>query len=132
VIGNGHRSDEDLSIIYDGECPFCSQFVTFYRIRSNVKQLKLIDARNHPTLIEAYRSRGYEINDGMLVLWNDEVYHGAEAMRLLARLSSNDGAFNKINRWTFGSAKVGTHTYPIFVALRKLALRLLGRSELKG
>ena len=68
-----------------------------YRLRNNLKHVKLIDARESPSLVEHYRARGYEINDGMLVLWRGEVHHGAEAMQLLAQLSDRRGAFNKAN-----------------------------------
>lgn len=125
-------SSDCLSVIYDGECPFCSRYVSLYRLRSNVKQVRLIDARENRSLVESYRARGYEINDGMLVLWGGAVYHGARAMQVLAQLSSERGTFNTINKWIFGSPKLGEYAYPIFVRLRKIALKLLNKSELKS
>ena len=121
-----------LSIIYDGECPFCSAFTALYRLKSNVGCVELLNAREDALLTEEYRARGYDINDGMLVLWAGQVYYGAEAMHLLSSLSGEKGGFNKLNRWAFGRQKVASRVYPVFVCVRKLALALLGRRQLRG
>ncbi|CAN0407117.1 unnamed protein product, partial [Scytosiphon promiscuus] len=33
-------------IVYDGECPFCSQYVKMLRIHESVGTVRLIDARS--------------------------------------------------------------------------------------
>ncbi len=38
--------NDGISIIYDGECPFCSSFMSIVRVKKSVGDVRLIDARN--------------------------------------------------------------------------------------
>ncbi|MGO7741138.1 DCC1-like thiol-disulfide oxidoreductase family protein, partial [Rhizobium johnstonii] len=51
-------------IVYDGDCPFCSKFVKFQRLRSAIGEVILIDARSDPGLVVAFQSRGMSLDDG--------------------------------------------------------------------
>lgn len=116
-----------LQIVYDGECPFCSNFVELYRIRATVGSVELVDARERPDLVSDFSRRGLEINDGMIALWQGQTYYGADSVTLLSMLSSEKGAFAALNRLLFRNHKVAGFIYPLMVWGRKLALRLLGR-----
>ena len=54
-------------LLYDGECPACSSYVAFSRLRRLRPSLKVLDARGEPALVEELRGRGYEINEGMVM-----------------------------------------------------------------
>lgn len=119
--------DDVLRIVYDGECPFCSRFVALYRIRENVGRVELVDARQHPEMVQDLRARGYEINDGMIAIWRGRYYYGEESASLMAMLSAESGAFARINRMLFTNPRLAAKVYPVLVRGRKLALALLGR-----
>jgi predicted DCC family thiol-disulfide oxidoreductase YuxK len=118
----------DISVVYDGECPFCSSYVTLYRIRERAKQVHLIDARSasHPILDEVRRA-GLDLDEGMAVKFNGRFYHGAAAMNILAILGSNGTLFNRLNGALFRHPHLARFLYPMLVRGRWIVLRLLGR-----
>ena len=116
-----------LPVIYDGDCPFCNRFAKFYAIRSNAGDIELINAREKPVLVHELRSKGMEINDGMVVIWRGHHYHGAEGMCLLSRLGAESGAFTMLNNFLFCNKYVAGTIYPALAAGRRLILLLLRR-----
>lgn len=119
--------DDVLRIIYDGECPFCSQFVALYRIRQNVGQVQLIDARTNPDVVADILNRGYNLDDGMIAVWQGHYYYGQESVSLMAMLSEERGMFARLNRLLFVNPAVAARIYPLLVKGRKVVLRMLGR-----
>lgn len=107
-----------LSIVYDGQCPFCSRYVQLVRLRERFS-VSLIDAR-----AERERAAGYglDLNEGMIVDLDGAVYHGAAAVALLSRLARAPGPLSLP-----GVAKVA---YPVMRFVRNLTLRVLGREPL--
>lgn len=116
-----------LSIIYDGECPFCAAFVKLYAVRKKVGEIELINARERPDLVQELRARGMEINEGMVVIWQKHHYYGADAMRLLSMLGSDTGIFRVLNRILFHNRNVAAAVYPLLATCRRLVLSLLRR-----
>ena len=121
-------ASDTLQILYDGDCPFCSNFVALYRIKENVGNVELTNVRERPDLVKDVRAMGYEINDGMIAIWQNKHYYGADAVSLMSMLSADKGAFAKLNRAMFTNPKVAGAVYPVLVRGRKLALKLMGRS----
>jgi predicted DCC family thiol-disulfide oxidoreductase YuxK len=118
----------ELWVVYDGECPFCSSYVRLYRIREHTKQVHLIDARTSHPIMEEIRQRNLNLDEGMAVKLDDRFYHGAEAIQLLAILGSGDTIFNRLNQALFRRPRLARRLYPLLVRGRLLTLRLLGRT----
>jgi len=116
-----------LSVIYDGECPFCAAFVKLYALRKNIGEIELIDARTKPDLVRELRTQGMEINEGMVVIWQGHYYHGANAMHLLSILSADRGFFGGLNKFLFRNRNAAEVVYPVLATGRRVALSLLGR-----
>lgn len=124
-----NRSDR-LSIIYDGECPFCANFVKLYAIRKKVAEVELIDARLQPGLVQELRSRGMDINEGMIVIWQGHYYFGAAGMHLLSVLGTEDGIFGVFNQLLFYNKRIAGLIYPALAAGRRITLSLLRRKPI--
>lgn len=122
------EQDNPVFIVYDGQCPFCSQYVRLLRLRTTVPSIQLIDARveNRPDLMPS----DAHLDDGMLVWIGDEWYQGADAMHRLALMSSRANWFNKINYRMFKSPYLSRVFYPILRFFRNLTLLVLGREKL--
>lgn len=121
---------EGLQIVYDGECPFCSRFVTLYKAKSVVGTVDLIDAREDHPAVRLVKSRGLNLDEGMAVLWDGQVYHGADAIHFMAMVGAESSVFNRLNKLIFRSKPLARALYPWMVAGRNLTLRLLGRKSI--
>ena len=60
-------------IVYDGECPFCSQYVKMLRIRESVGTVRLIDARSSDETAIFARGK-YDMDQGMAARIGGEWY----------------------------------------------------------
>jgi predicted DCC family thiol-disulfide oxidoreductase YuxK len=119
-----------LSIIYDGECPFCANFVKLYAIRKKVTEVELIDARGQRGLVQELRAQGMDINEGMVVVWQGHCYFGAAGMHLLSVLGTEAGIFGVFNRLLFQNRRVAGLIYPALAAGRRITLSLLRRKPI--
>lgn len=124
-------SKRRLTVIYDGDCPFCSRYVRLCRLRESF-DVDLVDARAHPDLVVELRSKGYDLDAGIVVQVEEGgAHHGAEAMWLLSTLSSKNGLWNRFFAAVFRNRRLAGILYPVLRAGRNLTLRLLGRKPLR-
>lgn len=126
----GETSGE-LSIIYDGHCPFCSRYVRLVRLREALGNVQLIDARSGHALARMLVERGYDLNEGMALIDGDDIYYGDDCINRLALMSTGSGVFNRINAAIFRSKTCSRLLYPIMKAGRRLVLFILGRKKIE-
>jgi predicted DCC family thiol-disulfide oxidoreductase YuxK len=120
-----------ITVIYDGDCPFCASYVSMMRLREAVGEVVLVNAREGDARVRAVQKAGYDLDTGMVVLWRDEVFFGDGAVHLLATLSSGkDGLFDRIQRAAFANPRRAARLYPVLAAGRRLFLRLVGRKPI--
>jgi predicted DCC family thiol-disulfide oxidoreductase YuxK len=118
------------TLIYDGECPFCSRYARYVRLKRAVGELKLIDARNGGAEVDKAKSHGLDLDKGMVLIVGDKYYDGAACLNRVALMSSRSDTFNRLNFFLFRSEYLSRLSYPMLRAGRNLALRLLGRSRM--
>ena len=117
-------------ILYDGDCPFCTNYVTLVKLREAIGPIDLLNAREHPELVAEYTQKGYNLDKGMILKLEGEVYFGADCIHSLALLSTQSDAFNKITSFIFSSPCLSRCLYPVLRCGRNLTLRLLGRRSI--
>ena len=117
-------------LVYDGQCPFCSRYVRYVRLRESVKPLHLVDAREGGPVVEEIQRAGFDLNAGMVLKMGGRYYHGPDCIHALAMLSSPSSLFNKINAAIFRSPQLSRWLYPGLRAGRNAALRILGRGQI--
>jgi predicted DCC family thiol-disulfide oxidoreductase YuxK len=133
LLQANHRARRALTmitIIYDGDCPLCADYMRRLRLVETCGVVELVDARAASPLTRSYWARGYNIDEGMIVVIGETVFYGAEAVTTLARLSSNSTLFNKIQHWALSRGTISRLAYPLMKICRRLALRLRGRKAL--
>src|SRR5688572_4535566 len=124
------RSPRENWLLYDGDCPFCSRYVAYVRLREAAGPVTLADARSHPELLAEALQHAYDLDEGMLLKLDGRYYHGADCINALALLTTPSGIFNRLNRALFRSKAVSRLAYPVLRAGRNLALKLLGREQI--
>ena len=118
---------DSITIIYDGECPLCRNYVKFATLKEHISAIDLIDARDaEHRIVSQVIDQGYNLDQGMVVLYADETYYGAEAVHLLALLSSKRRLFNQINHWVLRSKFRAKLLYPLLRLGRRIVLTLKG------
>jgi predicted DCC family thiol-disulfide oxidoreductase YuxK len=119
---------DDVTLIYDGECPVCTAYSC--NVDAGPARLNRINARSSNPEVRKAIEAGIDLDDGMVVLHQGRLYHGAEAMHRMALLSPKSGLRNRLNRLMFGNLAVARATYPFLRAGRNALLRLLGRKKI--
>jgi predicted DCC family thiol-disulfide oxidoreductase YuxK len=118
---------DGITIIYDGQCPFCTSYVSMMRLRETAGPVELVDARSgDPRVAEAVEA-GLDLDRGMVVIWKGRKFFGEDAVHLLATLSDPRGFMNAVQRALFGSPRRAALLYPLLARGRRLFLRVVGR-----
>lgn len=124
----------DVWFVYDGDCPICTTAANALRIRQAVGNLHLLNARvqhGHP-LLQEIKSKGFNLDEGMVIKFQDTCYHGADALHIMALLGTGQGWFNRMNAWLFRSKCFSGFCYPAMRAARNFALRIKGVPQLRN
>ena len=121
-----NRNPEDLWLVYDGECPLCTTWCKRARVRDAVGNLHLVDARVPGPLMDEITALGLDIDQGMVLKFQDVIYYGPDAIRMVTLLSTPAGWFNRLNAWFFGTPARANFWYPVGKAFRNLTLKVLG------
>ncbi|MDP5307439.1 DCC1-like thiol-disulfide oxidoreductase family protein [Paracoccus spongiarum] len=121
-----------ITIIYDGQCPFCASYVAMMRLRETVGPVALLDARGGDPRVAAALRSGLDLDAGMVAIWQGRQFHGPEAVHLLAVLSGPAGLLNGLQRRLFLSPRRAARVYPLLARGRRLFLRLSGRPPISG
>lgn len=123
---------QELLLVYDRECPACNAYCQVVRIRESVGNLKIFDARQNSEVMNEITSQGLDIDQGMVLKTGDQLYYGADAIHVLALLSSRSGIFNRLNYWMFKSKRVSSVLYPLLRFCRNLLLKALGKTKINN
>lgn len=124
----------EVWFIYDGDCPLCTMAANALQIRKAVGPLHLLNAREengHPVLLQI-QSKGLNLDEGMVILFQDTYYHGADALHVMALLGTGQGWFNRLNAWLFRSQILSALCYPAMRTVRNIALRIKGVPPLRN
>ncbi|MEM8493271.1 MAG: DCC1-like thiol-disulfide oxidoreductase family protein [Pseudomonadota bacterium] len=122
------------ALIYDGDCPMCSQYVRMLRLKSSIGSVRLVNARSDDSaeqlLVQDLHRAGYDLNQGMVFIHGSKLFYGDECVHRLALLSSRHGILNRINAALFRSPILSRLLYPVLKCGRLLLLRLLGKKPI--
>ncbi len=122
---------DELALIYDGECPVCTAYSCSVDVDSGkASGVRRINARSDDALVQQAKDAGVDLDEGMVVVHQGKMYHGADALNVMARLAPERGLGNRLNRMLFSNRTVSRLSYPFLRAGRNLLLRMLGRKKI--
>lgn len=117
-------------VVYDGDCPFCSEYVKLLRLREAVGKVEPVNARDDHPAARYATAKGVDLNQEMALILRGEVFSGPDCMHRLALMSTGAGAFNAVMAKVFASPQLSRALYPILRAGRNLTLRLMRRTPI--
>lgn len=123
---------DEIWLVYDGDCPFCSASARMVRIKQAVGRLHILNAReaaDHPLMSEI-AAQQLDLNQGIVVRFQDRLYHGRDALLLLALIGSETGWLNRLNVALFRNKRTVDFAYPFLRGVRNLALKTLGKKPI--
>ena len=113
----------NYTFIYDGECPFCNHFAELLEIKSKITNIKIIDGRKNLNLINSLLSKGYDLDKGAILLKDEEIFHGAEAINTICNQIDNpSSSLLLLLSAVFKSNKRTKVLFPLLVRARRFAL----------
>ncbi len=86
----------------------------------------LLNARLKDRTVESYWQQGFDLDEGMIAVWDGQAYYGADAVSLLARLADPSDVFNRLHQWLNARPMMARLFYPVFKRARRVALALKG------
>jgi predicted DCC family thiol-disulfide oxidoreductase YuxK len=117
-----------IIIVYDGECPFCTDFVRLMTLRANVGPVSLVDARtSDEPIVRKLQDRGYNLDEGMVAIYGDAIYYGSEAVFVISGLSANTTWRGRMVSRLLRDPARARRAYPFLKFGRRVVLKLLGR-----
>lgn len=123
--------DQDVTwIVYDGDCPFCAQYMKLVRLRETIGKVKLQNAREDHPVVRFVRAKGIDLNQEMAMVKGDDVIAGHDVIHRLALLSTGSGFFNGLMSKMFASKGLTRFMYPIMRTGRNTTLFLMGRKKI--
>jgi len=125
-------SDDEWWLVYDWQCPACDMYCHLLCIGEAEGQFRLVDARDNPEVMKEITARGLDIDQGMVLKMNHQLYFGADAIHKLALIASPSTVFNRFNTWIFRSRRRAELLYPVLRACRNFLLKLLGRTKINN
>lgn len=123
---------EEFVLLYDKECPVCNNYWKLMRIRKDVGQLRIINARENSEIRNEVSKMGFDIDKGIVLKMNNKFYFGSDAVHAIALISSNSGLFNKLSYWVFKSKTRSYYLYPLLRMCRKLLLKILSKKKINN
>ena len=125
-------SENKLVLVYDDDCPVCSNYVQMLRIRESIGELKLVNARDGGELVDEITAKGINLDQGMVLIMDGRTYYNSDTIHALALISSPSGIVNRFNYWIFKSKYRSYFLYPILRFLRGVLLTILGKKKLNN
>jgi len=115
-----------LTLVYDGGCPFCRHFAHRSELMGGLPDLVIRDGRSDHELRAMLRNKGFNLSNGAVLMDEDQIWHGSEAISMLCRhLSPSDPLLRLLNGLFKDSGRAGLF-YPGLLMARQIALGLRG------
>jgi predicted DCC family thiol-disulfide oxidoreductase YuxK len=115
-----------VTIVYDGACPFCSDYVRYQDLRARAETVELVDARADSRALDRYGILAEDLEDGMVVIVDGVAHRGAAAVHALSKLSRTP------RKWWIAAVAVASRPlavsrllYPVLKLGRRIALTVL-------
>ncbi len=116
---------DEIIVYYDGECPFCQNYSEYLYLKNNYS-FQILDARQYPEKMKEFYQMGYDINTGMILSYNNQLFVGRKAVNKIGKLSHKIRLKDKILDAILSNRYGMIILYPLIKGMRRLVLLFLG------
>lgn len=116
-----------MVVVYDGDCPFCRNYVRLMALKESVGDVDIVDARSGSSVVRYLTERGYDLDEGMAAIYGKKVYFGSDAVILISSLSQDRSWLARTIAVLLREPRRAQFLYPWMKAGRRLLLRMLGK-----
>ena len=118
---------QKLTLYYDKQCPFCSKYANFLKLKENF-EITLKDARQNLDEISLI-CENLNINDGFVVVYKNECFQGAMALAFLNSAVDKTTFLGKLHFLFRYDNLFSNLLYKLFFIWRKIILFILGKNS---
>lgn len=116
-----------INLYYDEECPFCKKYSKYIELRKKY-DIKIFNARESTDKIKVLRNKGFDINDGMIIEYESEIFQGSDAVKIIDKYIDKKRVFDQFISVIINLPGFKLVVYPIVKFLRIMILKLLGKN----
>lgn len=120
--------EKEIVLYYDKECPICKEYSKYVKLREKYT-ITLCNAREYPNRIEQFKKVGFDINDGIILIYKDSIFQGDKAIVIIDSLTCNKTYFDKVLGVFIKIPYMIKIIYPLLKLIRLLLLKVLGVSS---
>ena len=119
---------EKTLFIYDGECPFCNHFAQLLELKTCLPSLEIVDGRKNLEQLTQLYKKGYDLNNGAILIKNGHIKHGADAINVICtELKDPSNSLLEVLRIIFSSKKRSKILFPFLIWSRRISLFIKGK-----
>ena len=111
-----------IDIYYDKECPFCKKYAQILSLKQK-HEIKIFNARENLAKLKEFKSKGFDINEGVIICLEDKILQGSDAVIFLDKLDKPNKKSYLYDNWFF--KKIG---YKILKIFRVIVLKIFGKN----
>ncbi|KZR85895.1 hypothetical protein SynBIOSE41_01286 [Synechococcus sp. BIOS-E4-1] len=115
-----------LTLVYDGGCPFCRHFAQRSELMGGLPDLVIRDGRSDHALRTELRNKGFDLSNGAVLMDQDNIWHGSEAIAMLCQQLSPSDPLLRLLNVVFSDSGRANRLYPGLLMARQIALGLRG------
>ena len=116
-----------LVLFYDGDCPFCNKFAELIELKSGLPNLTVKNARENKFDMKQLYLKGYDIDQGAILMKNDEILHGASAINwICSQIKQPSDSLLRVLSITFTNKERTNLLFPFLLIGRRIILFLKG------
>ena len=118
---------QKLTLYYDKQCPFCSKYANFLKLKENF-EITLKDARENQSEISLV-CENLNINDGFIVIYENNCFQGEKALEFLNSAVDKTTFLGKLHFFFAYDNIFSKFLYKILFVLRKVILFILRKDS---
>ena len=115
-----------LTLLYDGGCPFCSNFAARSELSSGVHGLQIVDGRADHIQRQQLREQGFPLAKGAVLIEGKKIWHGSAAIAELCRRMEPSDQLLGLLQGVFRDDARSKILYPALLLARRVALNIRG------